>query len=219
MNNRSACSHLLLFAGLLLVLASCTQTSSPPQTSAIPTVDSAHLTAFVRDATSNASSTPIPTPIVASAANVGPAPKDCPLDPPLRPQKLSDNIAPLVGTSPVWATAGGGSGPGHLAGDTWSPDGGWPGKIVWEVGPNYNRPVILLAGNLRDGTFLQWHFPEHQLTWAPVLDPQHPGHPVSVIGPEWNEWGSEILIPAAGCYYVEAIWPEGHWRVTFAVGL
>lgn len=205
----------MMLTGLVLIIGACTQAPSP-QTSTTPTADGARLTASARPSSTEI---PTPTPITASAANVGPAPTDCPLDPPLRPQKLSDNIVPLVGTSPVWATGGGG-GPGHLAGDTWSPDGGWPVKIVWEVGPNYNRPVMLRAGNLRDGTLLKWHMsPDNHLTTAPVLDPQHPGHPVSVIGPAWNEWGSEILIPAAGCYYVEAIWPEGQWRQTFAIGL
>lgn len=214
MNTIRVFSQVVKLIGLMLVIAACTQAPSP-QTSTTPTVDGARLTASARPSSTEIST---PTPITASGANVGAGPTDCPLGPLLRPQKISDKIVPLIGTPPVWATVGG-SGPGHLAGDIWDLDGGWPVKIVWEVGPNYNRPVILLAGNLRDGTFLQWHFPEHQLTTAPVLDPQHPGHPVSVIGPQWNEWGSEILIPAAGCYYVEAIWPEGQWRDTFAIGL
>ena len=128
-------------------------------------------------------------------------------------------IVPLGGISPVWATVGGG-GVGTLAGDTYDRDGGWPVKIVWEVGSNYHEIVTLRAGDLLNGTLLKWKMsPDEHLTTAPVLDPQHPGHPISVIGPQWQEWGSEILIPAAGCYYIEANWPEGHWRDTFAIGL
>jgi hypothetical protein len=200
---------------LVAFIAACAQPSLP-QTSATPTVDNAHLTAFARPYPTYTST---PTPMVASAANVGPAPHDCPLGPPLPVRRISPAIVPLGGTSPVWATVGG-NGPGHLAGDLYDPDGGWPVKIVWEVGPNYQHPVMLRAGNLRDGTLLKWKMsPDDHVTMAPVLDPQHPGHPVSVIGPNWNEWGSSVLIPAAGCYYLEARWPQGQWRETFAIGL
>ncbi len=217
MTVRCTLSYGLLLIELALTMQACAQT--PPQTSATPTVDSAHLTAFAHSATSNASYAPTPTPIVASAANVGPVPKNCPLGPPLPVQRISPAIAPLAGISPVWATVGGG-GVGHLVGDIYDPDGGWPVKIVWEIGPNYHETVRLRAGNLRDGTLLKWKMsPDDLVTTAPVLNPQHLGHPVSVIGPDWTEWGSAILIPAAGCYYVEASWPEGHWRDTFAIGL
>src|SRR5437868_11934600 len=86
MNNVRFSSCMMLLLGLVLV-TSCTQVS--PQTSATPTVDSAHLTAFAR---SHPAYTPTPTPIVASAANVGPAPKDCPLGPPLPVQRISPAI-------------------------------------------------------------------------------------------------------------------------------
>jgi hypothetical protein len=215
MNNRLFLIRATMFVGLLLLLVSCTQVSQPT-TSATPTVDSTHLTAFAR---SYPTATPTHTPMVASAANVEPAPQDCPLGPPLPVQRISPAIAPLGGISPVWATVGG-NGTGHLAGDLYDADGGWPVKIVWEVGPNYHGIVTLRAGNLRTGTLLKWKlFPDDQVTMSPVLDPQHPGHPVSVIGPNWNEWGSAVLIPAAGCYYLEARWPQGQWRDTFAFGL
>jgi hypothetical protein len=51
-----------------------------------------------------------------------------------------------------------------------------------------------------------------------VLDPRHPGHPISAIGVSWAEWGSYIVVPKAGCYSLEVSWPTGHWIVTFAFG-
>jgi hypothetical protein len=33
-------------------------------------------------------------------------------------------------------------------------NGGWPVKIVWEVGPNYHHSVMLRAGNLRHHQFI-----------------------------------------------------------------
>ena len=215
MNNIQVLVRMVMLAGLLLFLVSCTQVSQPT-TSATPTVDSAHLTEFAQP---YPTPTPTPTPMVASAANVGPAPRDCPLGPPLPVRRISPAIIPLGGISPVWATTGG-DGTVHLAGEIYDPDGGWPEKIVWEIGPNYQHPVMLRAGNLCTGTLLKWNMsPDYQITTSPVLDPQRPGHPWSVIGPDWNEWGSDLLLPGAGCYYLEARWPQGHWRITFAVGL
>ncbi len=158
----------------IFILGACASTP-PPQTSVPPTV--------LPRPQPTATATPTLPPL-------GPAPKDCPLSPPLRHQRLSSAIVPLYGLPPVWGTVGDG-GITHLAGDTYDPDGGWPVKIVWEIGPNYQHPVMLRAGNLRDGTLLKWKMsPDEHVTTAPVLDPQHPGHPVSVIGGDWNEWGS-----------------------------
>jgi hypothetical protein len=51
-----------------------------------------------------------------------------------------------------------------------------------------------------------------------ALDPRHPDHPVSVLGAGWAEWGSYLVVPAAGCYLLEVSWPTGRWAVTFALG-
>ena len=32
-------------------------------------------------------------------------------------------------------------------------------------------------------------------------------------------WSAILYIPAAGCYALDASWPGGSWRVTFAAGL
>ncbi len=48
------------------------------------------------------------------------------------------------------------------------------------------------------------------------LDPQHPDHPVFVVGEGWAEWGTLFVVPKAGCYVVEVSWAAGHWSVTFA---
>jgi hypothetical protein len=92
---------------------------------------------------------------------------------------------------------------------------GWMWKLVWEVGPHYTGPVTLRGGNLRTGIPLWFAFDQGP-TIAPVL--VHPDHPVSALGGNWGEWGSYLSIPVAGCYYLQATWPGGHWRITFAAG-
>ena len=60
--------------------------------------------------------------------------------------------------------------------------------------------------------------PRQSPTADAELDPQHPDHPVSVVGEGWAEWGTLFVVPKAGCYVVEVSWAAGHWSVTFAAG-
>lgn len=217
MNNGRLLCQIVAIAGLVSLLVSCSQNTSLP-TSTTPTIDSAHLTAFAKNKQNYPTNNVNPTPSTANASNVGYAPKNCPVISSLHSERLSPAIVPLAGISPVWATLSGGI--VHLAGDAYDSNGGWPLKIVWEIGPNYNRAVMLRATNLLDNKPIKFDMtPSHQITIFPVLDPQSPGHPASVIGSNWKEWGSDLLIPAAGCYAVDATWPGGHWRINFAAGL
>lgn len=156
------------------------------------------------------SQTPTPKP-----PSLGPVPQDCPPGPTPRP--IFAGIGPGIGSFPVWAF--GFDGPHAVLrispNDTYT-QYGWIWKIVWEVGPNYMHPVTLHSGKLSGGAPLWFQF--EATTRSPVLDPQHPNHPLSVVGSDWAEWGSYLFIPTAGCYFLEAGWPGGHWRITFAAG-
>jgi len=219
MNNIQVLLRTTMFVGLLLLLASCTQISQPT-TSATPTVDSTHLTAFAQGQSTLAPSSS-PTPLVASAANIGPVPQNCPPGP--TPKNVDPSVFGAgVGGSPVWAI--GFDGPhatAHLNG--WSEDlslvqYGWNYKILWSVGRDYTHPVVLRGGLLSGGTPLWFRIGARTPTMTPVLDPQHPGTSTgSDVG--WAEFPSYLLIPKAGCYYLEAQWPGGSWRITFAAGL
>jgi hypothetical protein len=35
----------------------------------------------------------------------------------------------------------------------------------------------------------------------------------------WSSWIGYLYIPTAGCYALEASWPDGHWQIFFAAGL
>jgi len=190
----------MMLAGLILVTVACTQaTATPPPTNSTRPVVSATL---------------VP-------ATVGPVPRTCPPGPTLNNVNPS-LFGPGVGGSPVWAV--GFDGPhatAHLQGIAQNPGTvwyGWDYKILWSVGPNYTHPVVLRGGSLNDGTPLWFQIGDQSLTTAPVLDPVHPG---TITGSDagWAEFPSYLLIPKAGCFYLEAHWPGGSWRFTFAAGL
>jgi hypothetical protein len=207
--------RVMILIGLTLVTVACTQTTPtpPPANSTRPVVSATVVPA--------ATPTPTPTSLAASAANVGPVPQNCP------PGPTPKNVDPLefgpgVGGSPVWAI--GFAGPHatiHLNGLSEDPSlvqYGWNYKILWSVGLNYTHPVVLRGGLLSDGTPLWFRIGDQPPVTAPVLDPRYPG---TLTGSDagWAEFPSYLLIPKAGCYYLEASWPGGSWRITFAAGL
>ncbi len=202
-----------LLIDILLSIISCT--SAPPGPQQVAT--------FTPTSSSRQPSPPAtftPTPIVANSTNVGLVPTDCP--PSSSPRTISPDMGPAVGASPVWASGfGTGTYPtAHLQDDRYSPHEGWPWKLAREVGPSYQKPVTIRAGMLHTGKLLSFQMsPDDFVTTVPTLDPKHPGHPSSQLGPDWNEWGSYLFLPGAGCYYLEATWPQGHWLIYFAAGL
>lgn len=161
------------------------------------------------------------TPIIANRTNVGPVPTNCPANGQLSSQVISPAMGSAVGVSPVWAAGLSGTYPtALLQNDRYSPQKGWPWKLAWEVGPNYQQTVSIRAGYPNTSKLLLFQAsPDDNLTTTLTLDPKHPGHPFSQLGPDWNEWGSYIFLPGAGCYYLEATWPQGHWLFYFAVGI
>jgi hypothetical protein len=91
-------------------------------------------------------------------------------------------------------------------------------KMIWEVGPNYTYLISVQGHDLFDHTPLLFQFGGDTPTANAVLDPQHPSHPVSVVGDNYAEWGSVLVVPKAGCYSVQVSWPTGQWAVMFAAG-
>ena len=87
---------------------------------------------------------------------------------------------------------------------------------VWKWCRTFNANFFDL--NVRHLTYLRSFCVEHSGQLPAELDPQHPDHPVSVVGEGWAEWGTLFVVPKAGCYVVEVSWAAGHWSVTFAAG-
>ncbi len=156
--------------------------------------------------------TAYPTPTASSPTALTRAPRDCPTS--QAAQTVLPGISPVMGGAPVWASL---SAIVHIPSYSTYTRFGWPWEIVWEVGPSYTSSVALRGGSLRNSTPLWFQFAGDP-TIAPVLDPNHPDHPVSNVGDGWAEWGSYVFLPATGCYYIEATWPGGSWRLDFAAG-
>jgi hypothetical protein len=147
-----------------------------------------------------------------TAPPLGMVPQDCLPGP--TPKKVTAQFGPLIGGSPIWAA--GFAGP-HATiplspQDPYTPYG-WTVKILWGIEPGYTHAVTLHGENLRTGARLYFNV-TGQPTPAPVLDPEAVGTPIN----QWKDFPSHLFIPTAGCYALEATWPGGQWRITFAAG-
>lgn len=226
---RSMKHRWLLFVPLLLlVVTSCSSsTTSPSQSTATPTMNSAHLTEFAQfptypplpPATPSQAAGPVPTP---PRSELAPMPTNCPLTA-LPGTKvfpkgwggfLSDTT--LIGRSPVWSGMG-------LEIQVWTGTQGyhvvWTGtKILWEVGQELTQPVTVRVKNLATGVIAWWGKGD-QPPSAPVLVLS--GGNADFHGSQpggWLEWGSFLYLLTAGCYSMDVSWPGGGWHIVFAAG-
>ena len=200
---------LLLGSSLLLLIVSCSPTTPVPP----KTVSNSTLSAATSPTTIPTFITPTITPPPLASL-----PQHCPSQ--ATPQRTFSAIGPVVGQSPVWV-----SGfdvplaaiPIPTSNDAYT-QYGWVWKLVWEIGPHFAQKVMLHGMNIQTGTLLQFQFLDGPITTSPMLNPQQPDHPQSAISNDYKEWGSQIYIPVAGCYSLEAAWAGGHWKIIFAAG-
>jgi hypothetical protein len=176
---------------------------------------------------------PYPTPTLGQGTPtaLGPAPATC-APPAPAPQTLSYGVEGAIGGPPVWVTwFDGPQATRHLgARGLGYSRYGWLGTIFLAVEPGFTDPVVVRGERLDDGSPVwigvlgsgQTFYQATPLV-AVVLDPRQSGVPdyrrISMgLGEDWAAWDATIYIPAAGCYAIEASWPGGSWRLTFAVG-
>jgi hypothetical protein len=176
---------------------------------------------------------PYPTPTLGrgTPTALGPAPAAC-TPPAPAPRTLAYSSITGIGGAPIWvASFDGPKASVHLgAGDLEHGRYGWLRPIFFAVEPGFTAPVVVRGMRLADGAPL-WlgvlgpgqKYSEATPTVAVVLDPRQPGLPRydsdSRLGDEaWGMWSAALYLPAAGCYALEAQWPGGSWRLTFAVG-
>lgn len=202
----------VLFCVALLFLLSACASSNNPNTAPVATSSATR-------AVSIATAMPTPTQPVPT---VGPVPRNCPVSTPMF--HTSSALAPVIGASPVWATWPRDLGPFHLVSpsdsfSTYEAPYGWAAtKMIWEVGPHYTHPVTIRGYDLNDHTPLLFQLSDDTPTASAVLEPGHPDHPYAAYGEDWEEWGSYLVVPKAGCYVMVVSWPTNHWSVTFAAG-
>lgn len=171
---------------------------------------------------------PVTTPLAAP-------PQECVTKPPPSMRHLeslggNSNVT-LVGGGPFWIY--GMYYPGKVLHMAAFGNSQWPmTKIVVEVGPNYNQPVILRLRQEETGALAWWtdaQAPPRAATQTLILDPETdtedvgpiPGVPDVPHGspdPGWSEWGVFPLFQVAGCYTLEVSWSGGSWQSSFAVG-
>ena len=192
--------------GLLFVTAACSQTAPAPRVSTSSTVIRPTPTLFP---TLVPTATPLP---------LGAAPSNCTPGPTVRP--IFPQLGPGIGTAPLFVFGvEGGSRPLLIPPyDTYVSPYGWTWKIIWEVGPHFSSKITLRGKNVHTGAPIWFQLLDEPIVSSAVLDPQSPDHPVPAAGAGYEEWGSYIFIPAAGCYQIEATWPGGQWGFPFAAG-
>lgn len=97
-------------------------------------------------------------------------------------------------------------------------DLGYGTKILFALEREYEGSVILHGANLEDDTPLWFRIGDREPTTSPLLDPLDPPIPYQHEG--WSDFPSNVFIPQAGCYYLEAATEAGTrlWRFTFSAG-
>ena len=174
---------------------------------------------------STPSPTPYPTPTLGTPTALGAAPATC-TPPAPTPQALPNGFKGGIGATPVWVA--GFTGPQatkHIgAGELGYSRYGWLTLLFFAVEPGFTEPVAVRGTRLDDGSPLWIGVlgPGQIVNQATplvtvVLDPKRPAIPKNESD-GWAEWHAVFYIPVAGCYFLEATWPGGSWRLTFAAG-
>lgn len=221
MNNIRCLARVGMVIGMILVIAACAQ-ALPSQVSPMPTTHSVMPTIMTTQPPAPmATATPLGGPL----ALLGPLPNDCPSGP--APQIISPDFGSAVGANPAWAGAGNFRNQAPLA-LIWDPtqaraehdENGWGHKFLWVVATSYQGVVTFHGANLRDGSPLYPEAQDAEPASTPttlVVDTRNPN--IANRDPQWTQFPGGLTVPKAGCYYLEADWPGGHWRITFAAGM
>ena len=172
---------------------------------------------------------PTPTLPEETPAEIGSAPLTC--------APLTTAGTGGIGGSPVWVSGFEGSMKDNQASLYVSHGSytryGWKRQFFIDIEPGVTGKVFLRGERLSNGTPLWMEVIEQGQMYTNIkpipkalliLDPKEPGlapfqNNSMGLGDDWAVWVGAIYIPAAGCYALDASWPGGSWRVTFAAGL
>ena len=175
---------------------------------------------------------PTPTLVQGTPPTPGPPPRSCtPAAPwPSYVSKESGSFGGAIGASPVWAVGFDGPQANKLL--RGYSRYGWMTFVDFYVEPGVTAQVIVSGERLSDSVPMwisvsdvrETNFGQRAPSVRVILNPQERGLPVydnlsRGIGEDWALWSGVLYLPAAGCYALEASWPGGSWRVTFAAGL
>jgi len=205
--------HLVSILSFSFVIVACSQTTSSPAVAT--TTPSISISPTAPSPSPTSTPTLLPT---RTASFLGTVPQNCLLGP--TPRSIFGGLGPVIGKAPVWAT--GFAGPHAMilipSYDTYTQHG-WTWKILWDVGPHFLHQVTIRGKDMHTGTPLRLQFANADpIVTSLLLEPNRPDHLGAGAGPSYEEWGSYLYIPTAGCYQLEATWPGGQWSFLFAAG-
>lgn len=151
-------------------------------------------------------------------ATLGPLPDDC--VPGSTSKQISRNFGSAIGGSPVWIINNSSTFNYGLTLTKY----GWSTKLLWVIEPNFKGDVTIRGADIHDGSSLlfkpQGVTKGDQPIITPILDPENPGIPIQHQDSTgyWKEWPGYMYAPKAGCYYLEADWLGGSWKINIAIG-
>jgi hypothetical protein len=90
---------------------------------------------------------------------------------------------------------------------------GWAWQAVFATDRSASVVATISGGSL-DGHGGLLFARGSSVASALMLDLRSPASQLA----SWGEWVTAIYVPGPGCYYLQARWPGGGWRVTFAAG-
>jgi hypothetical protein len=106
----------------------------------------------------------------------------------------------------------------HVLADAPRTEHGWRVKFLWVIGPGQDAPVTLRGGDLSGERELPLQLEGAEVAASATLHPERPGALPEDPSSGFKEFPSYVYFPAAGCYFLEARWPGGSWKIVFAVG-
>jgi hypothetical protein len=104
----------------------------------------------------------------------------------------------------------------HAGNDARRTKQGWGVKVLWLLEPRTTHIIRLSGENLTTGESLVFQAANGSPSPSMTIDPAHPGTPERRNG--WAEFPSLVSFPRAGCYVIDAAWPDGSWRQEFGFG-
>jgi hypothetical protein len=186
--------------GAVALLVGPTATATvPPTATLLPTFAPTH--------------TPLPT---ATPQPLGAVPQNC--LPGQTPQPFDASFTPGVGDGPLRVMFEGNYPTIRLDPSTGDyTQYGWGVSLIVALQLSAPDGVLLQGENLDTGSALWFNFSflPQQPTTALMVSANLSGQ---YGDSQWTSWIGYLYIPAAGCYALEASWPEGHWQIFFAAG-
>jgi hypothetical protein len=144
--------------------------------------------------------------------SIGDLPTHCVSGP--EPMTVFNQVAPVIGSYPAWATMNGPKAQLIYTGDDTSPtEYGWELKFLWIMRNTYTDTVTVSGRNLETDQPIYFQL-NNQTTPTETLLLKIADNNAFTFA----DFPGSIFIPTAGCYILEAKWEGGYWGANFSAG-